>query len=76
MSSIAFFMGMLRVMAAAAAASATSQVAFFWTPASLSKSASGTPVHSLQLVSPWVPWTPLAVGLAHSVKLFPEHSMK
>src|SRR5436309_15143627 len=44
---------MLMVYLLASNPSATIQLASFWTPHSLSKTESNTPVHSLQLVRPW-----------------------
>jgi hypothetical protein len=35
-----------------------------------------TPVHSEVLSKPWVPCTVFRVGLVHSVRPLPEHSMK
>src|SRR5690348_18110878 len=45
------------------------------TPASLSTVESRTPVHSDVEVSPCVPCTVRSVGLDHSVRPLPEHSM-
>ena len=46
--------GTLRLIAAASAPSASAQPALRSTPASSSKIASGTPVHSLHDISPWM----------------------
>ena len=66
---------MLRVIADASPPSASNHFAFVRRPASFSTVASGTPVHSEHDVRPCVPCTVFNVGLDHSVKPLPEHSM-
>src|SRR6266705_312661 len=76
-SSLAFAIGTLRLIAAASAPSARIQSARGSAPASSSRSRSGTPVHSLQDTSPWVcphVWTG---GVApYIAPLLPAHSRK
>ena len=67
--------GRLRVMAAASLPSASTQAASSLMPASVNTVASGTPVHSLVLMSPCVSWTVSPVGPFHSFPELPEHSM-
>ena len=75
-SSSAFSIGMLRVIAAASAPSASIHFASGLTPASARIVASGTPVHSQQLRSPCVSWT-VSSGLgAPQFWVLPEHSRK
>ncbi len=74
-SSSALAIGMLRVRAAASAPSASSQAADGSTPASARTVESRGPVHSLQLISPWMSWT-VAVAGGSAQALLPEHSMK
>ena len=62
-------------MTAASAPSARTHFTPGLSPDSLRSRASGTPVHSDVLVSPCVPCTVLRVGLLHSVRPLPEHSM-
>ena len=78
-SSHAFSIGIERVITAASIASARNQVASGRAPTSRNRSFSGTPVHSLVLVSPSIscglmsrrrPW------FWNAVPPFPEHSRK
>ena len=73
-SSSALAIGTLRVSTAASDPSASSHDALGCTPASLSNVASGTPVHSLVLVSP-ASWPGVVSGPAVRPRL-PEHSRK
>ena len=70
-------MGMLRSCLLASAPSASTHAAPAWTPHSRSSVATGTPVHSLQLVRPWIRCTSDSVEPPrHSPPLLPEHSRK
>ena len=71
-SSMAFASGTLDEPFTSSAPSATIHDAPFCTPASLSSSESGTPVHSAQLVNPCVSCTVLCWADAR----LPWHSMK
>jgi hypothetical protein len=76
MSCIALAIGMECSCPALSAASAMIQFPPFRTPTSRRRTDRRTPVHSLQLVSPWVPCTPFKVGCLHSVCVLPAHSRK
>ena len=71
-----FSIGMLRVITAASAPSASTQAAPSLRPTSRASVANCTPVHSDVLSRPCVPCTVFSVGLFHSVSPLPEHSMK
>ena len=76
-SSSASESGMLRFIAEESAPSATSQPSVERKPASSSRSARGTPVHSLHESRPWIEphgiWRGSGAMLG---ALLPEHSMK
>src|SRR5215813_12060782 len=77
MASLSIFsIGMLRVITAASAPSASTQLPPSLRPTSRAMVANWTPVHSDVLSSPCVPCTVFNVGLFHSVSPLPEHSMK
>src|ERR1700752_3777617 len=67
---------LLRVITAASDPSARTQVEPSLSPTSRAIVANWTPVHSEVLSNPCVPCTLLKVGLFHSVRPLPEHSIK
>src|SRR5258708_31593174 len=78
-SSMAFVKGLEEVYLLPSDPSATSQLASFFTPTSLSSTDSGTPPHSLQLMMPCVYWTVTGVAFFPSLTwrrgpVFPRHS--
>src|SRR5258708_20007372 len=79
-SSMAFVKGLEEVYLLPSDPSATSQLASFFTPTSLSNTDSGTPPHSLQLMMPCVYWTVTGVAFFPSLltwrrgPVFPRHS--